>query len=105
LKIFDTEPVFDRIRTIESIHNEWLPSFKNHPAVADVRLLGTIAALELRAEDAGYLSQLRSRLYPFFLSHGVLLRPLANALYMVPPYVIQRTDMHQVYTAITEALS
>jgi adenosylmethionine-8-amino-7-oxononanoate aminotransferase len=105
LKIFETEPVFDRIRQIESIHSERLPFFASHPAVADVRSLGTIAAIELRAADAGYLSQMRSRLYPFFLEQGVLLRPLGNVLYMVPPYVIHRTDLHYAYDAITKALS
>jgi adenosylmethionine-8-amino-7-oxononanoate aminotransferase len=105
LKVFETEPVFDRIHAIESIHRERLPSFKSHPAVADVRLLGTIAAIELHAQDAGYLSQMRSRLYPFFLDQGVLLRPLGNVLYMVPPYVIQRTDLLHTYNAITKALS
>jgi adenosylmethionine-8-amino-7-oxononanoate aminotransferase len=105
LKVFETEHVFERIREIESIHNERLPFFESHPAVADVRFLGTIAAIELRAADAGYLSQMRSRLYPFFLDQGVLLRPLGNVLYMVPPYVIQRTDLHHAYDAITKALS
>jgi adenosylmethionine-8-amino-7-oxononanoate aminotransferase len=105
LKVFETEPVFERIGAIESIHTERLPFFKSHPAVADVRLLGTIAVIELHAQDAGYFSQLRSRLYPFFLDQGVLLRPLGNVLYMVPPYVIQRTDLHYTYDAITKALS
>jgi adenosylmethionine-8-amino-7-oxononanoate aminotransferase len=105
LKIFETEPVFERIRQIESIHSERLPFFRSHPSVSDVRSLGTIAAVELRAPDAGYLSQMRSRLYPFFLEQGVLLRPLGNVLYMVPPYVIHRSDLHHAYDAITKALS
>jgi adenosylmethionine-8-amino-7-oxononanoate aminotransferase len=105
LKIFETEPVFERIRQIESIHSERLPSFESHPAVSDVRSLGTIAAIELRAADAGYLSKMRSRLYPFFLDQGVLLRPLGNVLYMVPPYIIQSADLHHAYDAITKALS
>jgi adenosylmethionine-8-amino-7-oxononanoate aminotransferase len=105
LKIFETEPVFERIHQIESIHSERLPFFGSHPSVSDVRSLGTIAAIELRAQDPGYLSQMRSRLYPFFLEQGVLLRPLGNVLYMVPPYVIHRTDLHQAYDAITKALS
>ena len=68
-------------------------------------MIGTIAAIELHAPDAGYLSRLRSRLYPFFLEQGVLLRPLGNVIYMVPPYVILPTDLHDVYDAITKALS
>jgi adenosylmethionine-8-amino-7-oxononanoate aminotransferase len=104
LKIFETEPVFERIANIERIHRERLSEFKNHSSVTDVRLLGTIAAIELRVEDAGYLSDIRSRLYPYFLDHGVLLRPLGNVVYMVPPYVISSADLQYVYDVIKKAL-
>jgi len=104
LKIFETEPVFDRIAAIERIHRERLTAFRNHPGVEDVRMLGTIAAIELRADDAGYLSRLRSSLYNVFIEHGVLLRPLGNVVYTVPPYVIAPDDLHYIYDAIGKAL-
>ena len=104
LKVFETEPVFDRIAAIERIHRERLAAFQNHPRVADVRMLGTIVALELQADDAGYLSNLRTRLYDFFIEHGVLLRPLGNVVYTVPPYVIRPEDLHYIYDVIGKAL-
>ena len=104
LKIFETEPVFERIAAIERIHRDRLAEFRNHPSVADVRMLGTIAAIELRAEDSGYLSNLRSSLYGFFIERGVLLRPLGNVVYIVPPYVIESDDLHYTYDVIGGAL-
>jgi adenosylmethionine-8-amino-7-oxononanoate aminotransferase len=104
LKIFETEPVFERIAVIEKIHRERLYEFQNHESVSDVRMLGTIAAIELRASDPGYLSDLKTRLYPLFLEHGVLLRPLGNVIYTVPPYVISSEDLHYVYDVIQKAL-
>jgi len=104
LKIFDTERVFDRIATIERIHQERLGALKNNQRILEGRMLGTIAAIELRAEDRGYLSQMRKRLYPFFLERGVLLRPLGNVVYTVPPYVITPDDLHYVYDVIEDAL-
>jgi adenosylmethionine---8-amino-7-oxononanoate aminotransferase len=104
LKIFDSEPVFDRIAAIERIHRDRLPKFHSHPAVADVRMLGTIAAIELGATDPGYFSNLRPRLYPQFLEKGVLLRPLGNVVYMVPPYVISASDLHYVYDVVEGVL-
>jgi adenosylmethionine-8-amino-7-oxononanoate aminotransferase len=104
LRIFQTEPVFDRIAAIESIHRERLTDFRGHPAVADVRMLGTIAAIELRAGDAGYLSAVRTRLYPYFLDRGILLRPLGNVIYTVPPYCISPRELHFVYDVIRTAL-
>src|SRR2546426_3891594 len=104
LKIFETEPVFDRISAIERIHKMHLGGLRKHPIVVDVRMLGTIAAIELLAADAGYLSSVRSRLYHFFIEHGVLLRPLGNVVYLVPPYVIGPDDLHYTYEIIEKAL-
>jgi adenosylmethionine---8-amino-7-oxononanoate aminotransferase len=104
LSIFENEPVFDRIAGIENIHRLRLGVLKNHPAVAAVRMMGTIAAIELKAADAGYLSDLRSRLYPFFLEQGVLVRPLGNIIYTVPPYVTTSEDLSYIYDVIAEAL-
>jgi adenosylmethionine---8-amino-7-oxononanoate aminotransferase len=104
LKIFDSEPVFDRIAAIERIHAQRLPPLKQHPAVGDVRSIGTVAAVEIKAEDTGYLSRLRPFLYGFFLEKGVLLRPLGNILYILPPYVITPDELHYIYDSIAEAL-
>src|ERR1019366_7436036 len=83
LQIFENEPVFARIAAIERVHAARLPTFAAHPSVADVRHIGTVAAIELKVPDAGYLSSLRPRLYQFFLSRGVLLRPLGNVVYIL----------------------
>jgi adenosylmethionine---8-amino-7-oxononanoate aminotransferase len=104
LKIFDSEPVFERIATIERTHAERLPALKKHPAVGDVRAIGTVAAIEIEAEDAGYLSKMRPFLYDFFLKKGVLLRPLGNVVYILPPYVITPDELHFVYDVIASAL-
>jgi adenosylmethionine-8-amino-7-oxononanoate aminotransferase len=104
LRIFETEPVFERIAAIEKIHTQRLAEFREHPAVDAVRMLGTIAAIELRANDSGYLSDIRTRLYPYFLEQGVLLRPLGNVIYTVPPYVISEDDVHYIYDVIGKAL-
>jgi adenosylmethionine---8-amino-7-oxononanoate aminotransferase len=104
LRIFETEPVFDRIAAIEKIHAQRLAEFREHSSVAEVRMLGTIAAIELRANDPGYLSDIRTQLYPYFLEQGVLLRPLGNVIYTVPPYVTSEDDMHYIYDVIEKAL-
>ena len=65
----------------------------------------TIAAIELKAEDTGYFSSLKPRLYKFFLDHDVLLRPLGNVIYVLPPYSITRDQLDHVYDVITEALA
>jgi adenosylmethionine-8-amino-7-oxononanoate aminotransferase len=104
LEIFESEPVFERIGRIERIHRERLPLLSENPRVGDTRMLGTVAVLELEADDPGYLSDVRARLYDFFLSRGVLLRPLGNVVYILPPYAIKPDELHQIYDVVTEAL-
>ncbi len=104
LSIFESEPVFERIGAIAKIHRERLAAIANHPAVGDVRSIGTVAAIELRADDAGYSSRLRPKLYSFFLDAGVLLRPLGNIIYVLPPYAITADELHYVHDRIAESL-
>ena len=104
LQIFDDEPVFDHISAIARIHSERLSHLRGLHQVGDTRQIGSIAALELRADDPGYLSSLRPKLYNFFLDHGVLLRPLGNVVYVLPPYVIAPEQLHRVYDVIVEAI-
>ncbi len=104
LRIFANEPVFDRINTISRIHCERLEAIRNHPAVGEVRSIGTMAAVELRADDAGYFSKLKPMLYKFFLDAGVLLRPLGNVVYVLPPYAISPAELNYVHDRIAESL-
>jgi adenosylmethionine-8-amino-7-oxononanoate aminotransferase len=105
LRIFESEPVFERIAAIEKVHAARLPTFAPHPGVADVRHIGTVAAIELKVSDAGYFSSLRPRLYEYFLNRGVLLRPLGNVVYILPPYVITPEQLNFVYDVIHDSLA
>ena len=104
LRIFDDEPVFDRIATIAKIHAERLADLRGMHQVGDARQVGTMGAVELVAGDAGYLSALRPKLYGFFLERGVLLRPLGNVVYVLPPYVIEPEELHRVWDVVVEAV-
>jgi len=104
LKIFETEPVFGRIARVEEMHRARAAAWKNHPAVGDIRIIGTIMAVELEVNDPGYFSELRPALYQFYLSRGILLRPLGNVVYVLPPYCISETDLRRVHDVIGESL-
>ena len=70
---------------------------------ANVRQLGTIAALDLVVEDAGYLAGVGPRLAQFFIDRGILLRPLGNTIYLMPPYCITPAELDLIYDAVAEA--
>jgi adenosylmethionine-8-amino-7-oxononanoate aminotransferase len=104
LDIWDREPVFERIEAIARQHARRLPALRAHPDVVDVRQTGTIAAIEIRVPESGYLSALAPRLYDFFIGRGVLLRPLGNVVYVLPPYCISSADLDRIYDVIHDAL-
>jgi adenosylmethionine-8-amino-7-oxononanoate aminotransferase len=74
-----------------------------HSAFANPRQLGTIAAIDLIAPDAGYLSDLAPRLRAFFLEWGILLRPLGNSIYLMPPYCLDEIQLDHIFAALIAA--
>jgi adenosylmethionine-8-amino-7-oxononanoate aminotransferase len=72
--------------------------------VTDARQAGTIAAIELRVGDGGYLAALGPKLQSFYLEHGVLLRPLGNVVYVMPPYCTTAAELDRIYNVIEESL-
>lgn len=63
--------------------------------------MGTILAIELNtAEGSSYANALRKTIYPYFLERNILLRPLGNTIYVLPPYVITSQELRFIYDAI-----
>ena len=80
--------------------------FEKHPAVKTVRSRGTIFALEVKTQEATeYLNPLAERVHSFFIERGIILRPLGNILYVLPPYCITEEELEKVMNAIDEFLS
>ena len=70
-----------------------------------IRILGTIMAIELDTQEkSGYFNEIRDTVYDFFLNRNVLLRPLGNVIYMLPPYSSESADLSHAYSAIEEFL-
>ena len=73
------------------------------PNVGDVRVIGGVGAIELIG-DGGYLDSIGPRLSAAFLARGLLLRPLGNIVYFMPPYVITEAETAWVIGQIGEVL-
>jgi adenosylmethionine-8-amino-7-oxononanoate aminotransferase len=103
LAVWREEPVRERIATLCARQEERLRRLAASPKVSGARRLGTIAAVEIGAAEAGYLSDLGPKLLAFFRERDLLLRPLGNTVYVMPPYCIDEADLDRVYAAIEEA--
>lgn len=78
---------------------------EQHPKVKEARCLGTIMALEINTiEDTSYVNEVRHKLYPYFLKKDILLRPLGNVIYILPPYVITDEELQRIYEAVESLL-
>ena len=104
LEIWRDEPVQQRIDTLADAQAAHLSLLTHDPRVQNPRRLGTIAALDISVSDAGYLSNLAPRLIAFYRDRGVLLRPLGNTLYVMPPYCTTADELAQVWNAIAASL-
>jgi len=104
LAIWDEEPVAARLAMIEAAHQDAAVRFNARDDVSDVRTMGTIFALDIIDETDGYLSDLGVRLYKTYLERGILLRPIGNCVYILPPYCITKDELERIYDCIERSL-
>lgn len=105
LAIWREEPVLGIVADLARRQADWLAKLGRFCNIDNPRTLGTIAALDFRSTGkGGYLDDLAPRLLAFFRERGVLLRPLGNTVYVMPPYCITDDQLAQVWDAIGEAV-
>jgi adenosylmethionine---8-amino-7-oxononanoate aminotransferase len=89
------------IHRISQQHEKFRMSIEDHPNVRHIRSLGTIIALEVEtATGTSYDNEIRKKIFPYFIEKGILLRPMGNVIYILPPYVITNEELERIYTAI-----
>jgi adenosylmethionine-8-amino-7-oxononanoate aminotransferase len=101
MDLFDLPETFENIKRIEAQHHLFLEKIKSHQALIEVRQLGTIIAFEIKTgEHTHYLNSLAEHISEYFIARGIILRPLGNILYVLPPYCVSNEDLHYIYNAI-----
>ncbi len=105
MDLFDKPEAFENIKRIEAQHHMFLQKIKSHKALIEVRQLGTIIAFEIKTTDqTHYLNALAERITEFFIERGIILRPLGNIVYILPPYCISNEDLNYIYDSVGEFL-
>jgi adenosylmethionine-8-amino-7-oxononanoate aminotransferase len=104
LKLFDEEQTLQRVQRMEQQFRSRLERLRVHPLIADVRGIGGVAVMELRTAKGGYLDDIGPTLTREFVKRGVLLRPMGNILYFMPPYVITESEVNWAFDQIGEVL-
>jgi len=105
LDLLVDEGCYSRRACIEAQHHDFLENLTQKGEVSNPRVTGTILAFEIvESGHSDYLSKVRDPLYTFFIDNGVLIRPLGNTLYILPPYCIKKEELDRCYQLILEAL-
>lgn len=103
IELLNSPQILERRIYIESAHKSFATLIKAHKNVSEARVLGVILAVDLNVNSERY-GNLRDNLYNFFVERGVLLRPLGNTIYVLPPYVITNKQLQKIYKAISAVL-
>lgn len=105
ITLLQTSEIQQSIARVNDSHLVFQNKIKNHPKVKTTRVLGVIFALEIKTEtQESYYGTMRNKLYNFFIENGVILRPVGNIVYILPPYIISQNQLEKVYTTIEKAL-
>jgi len=103
--LLETAEMQNNIARIHTKHLAFAAKSKANPKVKTTRVLGVILALEIKTEaNESYYGTMRNKLYNFFIDHGVILRPVGNIVYILPPYVMTDEQLEKVYNVVEQAV-
>lgn len=105
LDLLLTPETKENINRIENSHADFVRTLSSQDFNISTRQRGTILAIEIESGDeSSYFNPIRTKIPKFFLEEGVLIRPLGNVIYVLPPYCITEDQLQLVYDAILKFL-
>ena len=105
IELMEQAETNENIKRIHEAHLAFQARIEKHPKVSAIRVRGVIFALEVVTnEETSYYGSIRNKLYNFFIENGVILRPVGNIVYILPPYIITDSQLQKIYQTIENAL-
>lgn len=105
IELLFSKEMQENIVRIEEQHLQFKKRMELHPKVESIRTLGIILAFEIKRESSeSYYGDFRNKLYAFFIENGIILRPVGNTIYILPPYVTTNEQLEIIYKTIEKAL-
>ncbi len=106
MDLMEQEQTWQQIELIANSHQIFVSHIKKHPNIIDSRCKGVILALEIKTDEhRHYLNKISETMASFFLKKNIIIRPLGNVLYLIPPYCITKEELSYIYTVIEEYLN
>jgi adenosylmethionine-8-amino-7-oxononanoate aminotransferase len=104
LDLWQGQEARQRMALVATLQEHAIEPFRADPRFENVRRTGTITALDLKTDDVGYLAGIGPKLQAFFKDRDLLLRPLGNTIYVMPPYCVTAADLDEIYAGIRDAV-
>jgi adenosylmethionine-8-amino-7-oxononanoate aminotransferase len=105
LDLMEKPETWENIRRIENAHSVFAKKLLGHNIVKNLRQRGVILAFDIEtSQNTSYFNSLRDLIWRFFIERKLLLRPLGNTVYVLPPYCISDEELAKVYNGIEELL-
>lgn len=105
LDLLESTEMQQNIARVNKAHKEFATVSEKYTRIKTVRVTGVILALEVQREGSeDYYGNFRNRLYDFFIDKGIILRPVGNIIYVLPPYVITNSLLKNIYDTILLAI-
>ena len=105
LDLFEKDETWKNILGIEVQHRHFLSRITAHPRVRNARQIGTIVAFDVvNEEETSYLNELRDWMNDYCVGRRIIIRPLGNVMYLIPPYCITNEELERVYSILCEML-
>lgn len=103
LDLMEQDSTWQAIAAIEQAHAQAAQLLRRSSKVSQVRHKGTILAFDLVSEEhTHYLNNQAAYIAQFFMDRNIILRPLGNVVYVLPPYCITQEELQQIYAAMLE---
>jgi adenosylmethionine-8-amino-7-oxononanoate aminotransferase len=106
IELFQTTEIQENIIRINQNHLVFKSKIENHLMVENLNVLGVILTITIKTnESKEYYGTFRNKLYQFFIQKGILIRPIGNMIYTIPPFVITENELHTIYQAFEDCLN
>lgn len=100
IKLAQSVQMHDNIQRIQQKYNDFIPKLNKISSIKNVRTLGVILAFEIESNDTEYYGNFRNKMYNYFIDNNIILRPIGNTIYILPPYVISNNQIDKVINCI-----
>ena len=103
--ILNSDTCQQAIKSISRQQSLFVEDLSTNTNAESPRSLGTVFAVNLKTDGiGGYTDRIREKIYSYFMNKGILIRPLGNVIYIVPPYVMTDQELDFIHCHIRRFL-